>query len=349
MNFRFGIEHEVAFVRPDGQFADFTNTRYEEFAAIVAMLPEYAEDTEHLRLGDAGIRRKRWYIEGMERFDQVGKMVDCIAKGIEIRTTIHDSIAGVIAQLQQSYDCLTQAAHCYGFQPILTSFNPHQTKFMPQPPFNAYEQRQLQVSPEDRTEHLAMLSYGPDLNLSVVGASAAQVIDWGQKLTYYSPFIIPFSFGESMYAGQPWCGRSVRTFYRTGLRPAVLVYVEQEQDLITSDPSLVKLAKIPAEVGRIEFKAFDSCAIEHYPELFVLLKGLLLDQTLTGRAMVPDRALHQRAAQFGFDDVLIYETACEILAALTKLTNQEYSGLSTNLPTRGSRSIDQQIGKSLFV
>jgi hypothetical protein len=327
MDLRFGIEHEVAFARPDGTFADFTNTSYSDFAAIVEALPDYPQDRRHLRIGDAGIRRKRWYIEGIERFDNTGKMVACIPKGIEIRTTIHNSIPEVFTELQQSLDSLTQAAQAQGFEPILTSFNPNQTEFIPHPPLNAYEQQRLQDSVEDRTEHLPMLTYGPDLNLSVVGASQAQVIDWGKKLTYYSPFIIPFSYSASTYGGKPWGGKSVRTFYRTGLRPAVLVYVEHPQALIRSDPPLTKLAQMPAEIGRIEFKAFDSCAIDRYPVLLALLQGLLRDQSLTGRATVPHRGLHQRSAQFGFDDLLIYNMAHEVLEAIARASdedNEEY-------------------------
>ncbi|QTR49279.1 hypothetical protein [Candidatus Thiothrix anitrata] len=79
-SFRFGIEHEVAFYRADGKFADFTNTRFEDFQQIVDRLPEYPSDAEHLRSGDAGIRRKRWYIEGYERFNEDGTLRTCIPK-----------------------------------------------------------------------------------------------------------------------------------------------------------------------------------------------------------------------------------------------------------------------------
>ncbi len=317
MQFRFGIEHEVAFVRSDGRFADFTNTTYDEFAAIVAALPEYAEDPQCLRLGDAGIRRKRWYIEGIERFDPTGKMRECRPKGIEIRTTIQTTIAATIQALQNSFDQLQQAAQTYGFTPILTSFNPHQTAFIPHPPLNQYEIDRLNAVPEDRTEHLAMLTYGPDLNLSVANASVADLIDWGRKLTYYSPYILPFSYSHSIYQGQPWAGYSVRTFYRTGQRPAVLVFVADSQDLIDSDPSLTKQAQITAEIGRLEFKAFDSCNFERYASLLALLKGLMRDRTLLDRATTPNAARHQHSARWGFDDDTIKDMADNILTAAT--------------------------------
>jgi hypothetical protein len=323
MKFQFGIEHEVAFLRSNGDFADFLNTTYEEFAAIVDRLPEYEADQACLRMGDLGIRRKRWYIEGIERFDVTGKMVKCIPKGIEIRTTIHSSVQGAVMELRSSFEQLVEVAGQFGFTPIDTSFNPKQTAFTPDPPLNAYEIQRMAQSPEDRTEHLPLLTYGPDLNLSVVGATVAQTIDWAKKLTYYSPYLTPFSYSPCQYESRPWPGKSVRTFYRTGLRPAVLAFVKEAQDVINCDPSLIKLTSKASEWGRIEFKAFDSCGdFDRYAALFVLLKGLLLDQTLTGRAVVPDRALHQHSARQGWDSEQIYDGSVQVLnAAMRAIVN----------------------------
>jgi hypothetical protein len=94
-----------------------------------------------------------------------------------------------------------------------------------------------------------------------------------------------------------------------------LVFVAEPQDLINSDPSLTKLAQIPAEVGRLEFKAFDSTCFERYAGLLALLKGLMGDQSLSGRATTPDTALHQHSARYGFDDMEINRLAHTALAA----------------------------------
>jgi hypothetical protein len=339
MKFQFGIEHEVAFVRsnsspglsPGLSFADFSNTTYEEFAAIIQSLPEYEGDGASLRFGDLGIRRKRWYIEGIERFDPDGNMVQCIPKGIEIRTTLHSSIAGAIEELQASFDLLKQAAKPFGLSPINTSFNPTQTEFIPTPPLNAYERDRMSGSPEDQSEHLPMLTYGPDLNLSVIGASTDQSIDWAKKLTYYSPYLIPFSYASVnpnnnqpiVYNDVPWVGESVRTFYRTGIRPAALVFLDDRTAVIPSDPSLTKLTLKPSEVGRIEFKAFDSCGdFDRYGSLLALLKGLLMDTDLLGRAIVPHRRLHQKSARFGWrDDRILKQSQRLLTAAETALAN----------------------------
>ena len=57
-------------------------------------------------------------------------------------------------------------------------------------------------------------------------------------------------------------------------------------------------------MGRLEFKAFDSCPEPAlYGELLSLLTGLVLDTTLAQRRTTPDAALHRHAARVGYADV----------------------------------------------
>lgn len=314
--FRFGIEHEVAFWDREGHFVDFLSTSFATLQAIIDELPQYADDELHLRVGDAGIRVKRWYIEGFERFDANGSLTDCLPKGIEIRTTIHPSIRDAVNELTTSFHQLQVVAARHGLEPVLISHHPYQTCFVPDPPLNAYEQQLLHQSPEDLSSLLSMVTYGPDLNLSIEGLPTEALIDLGRKLTYYSPYIVPWSFSSPFYEGCLWEGFSARTFYRTGRRPAVQVFLAQPNDLLSSNPSLTKLARCPAEVGRVEFKACDSCAdFSLYAALLALLKGLALDETLTGRATVPDRSLHQRVARCGFAQNDLFAGAQTVLNA----------------------------------
>ncbi|WP_179198043.1 glutamate--cysteine ligase [Nostoc sp. T09] len=314
--FFFGIEHEVAFLNAEGKIADFSRTKFADFNQIVERLPSYPDDYAQLRVGDAGIKKKRWYIEGFERFADSDKVIDCLPKGIEIRTTIHSNIQGAINELSESFSLLREIAANYGFSPILTSFNPYKTVFEPQPPLNDYEIKYLQAYPDEHTANIYMVTYGPDLNISVADLSVEKLIDIGRKLTYYSPYIVPFSYSSPFYDGRLWEGLSVRTFVRTGKRPATLVFVEKAEQLIQSVPALTKVARIPAEVGRIEFKAFDSCDdFSLYAALLALLKGLVLDESLLGRATIPDATLHQISAKEGFDNEEIFLTATKILAA----------------------------------
>ncbi|HEY0756068.1 MAG TPA: glutamate--cysteine ligase [Ktedonobacteraceae bacterium] len=315
--FSFGIEHEVAFVSVDGSFIDYDSPlAFPGFSALIEQLPLYPGDYPQLRLGDAGIRVKRWYLEGLERFDDAGHLLTCLAKGIEIRTTIHPTINGALAELQESFQKLSVLARQAGFIPVLSSFHPYQTRFTADPPFNPYEESLLHLSPEDETALLSMITYGPDLNFSLQDSTDEACIDLAQKLTYYSPYIVPFTFSAPFYAGTLWDGLSVRTFLRTGLRPAALVFLDKPQKMLVSNPSLTKQARSLSEVGRIEFKACDSCDdFSLYAALLALLKGLALDKTLDGRALVPDAALHQFAARHGLANQTLARGTQSVLVA----------------------------------
>ncbi|MFV9503416.1 MAG: glutamate--cysteine ligase [Oscillochloridaceae bacterium umkhey_bin13] len=314
--FAFGIEHEVAFIRADGQFADYTNTSFTEFDQLIRQLPLIPTDYPDLYVGDAGIRKKRWYIEGIERFDDAGVLMSFDAKGIEIRTTVHPTIQGAVAELAASYAHLDEMARAAGFTSVALAFHPFRTSYAYDPPLTAYE-RQLHVDePEYQTDHLPMVTFGPDLNLSCTAWSAAEIIDLGRKLTYYSPAIVPFSLNAPIYDGKRWDGYSVRTAIRTGARPAVRVYLADDADLISSTPILTKRARNVREVGRVEFKACDSCGdVGLYAGLLALLKGLALDTSLPGRATTPDAAAHERVARSGFTDDAIARHCAEVLAA----------------------------------
>ena len=314
--FYFGIEHEVGFLNQEGKLADFSRTKFAEFNQIIERLPVYSQDYTNLTILPLELKHKRWYIEGFRRFDNSQNSLEDIPKGIEIRTTIQPDIHSAITELSESFRLLQNVAVQFGLSPVLVSFNPYHAVFEPEPPLNEYEISWRQDCPLRQTANLAMLTYGPDLNISVSGLSCEQAIDVGRKLTYYSPYIVPFSYSSPFYQGNLWQGLSVRTFVRTGKRPAVMVYVEKEEQLIKSVPFLTRIARLPAEVGRIEFKAFDSCDdFSIYAGLLALLKGLVLDRSLLGRATVPDAALHQLSAQQGFDNEEIFRIATKVLQA----------------------------------
>ena len=129
--FRYGIEHESALLRPDGTFADFTNTTFDELQDIVDALPEDPADLADLRVGDVGIKRKRWYVEGYERFDEHGTLLRCDPKGLEIRTRIHPSVEAAVAALradQQRLDDEAAAPRACGVTAI--GFNPVHSEYV---------------------------------------------------------------------------------------------------------------------------------------------------------------------------------------------------------------------------
>lgn len=316
--FRYGIEHELAVIRADGTFADFTAVGFDELQAVVDVLPEDPSDYPDLRVGDQGIKRKRWYIEGYERFDEAGELLRCDPKGIEIRTRIHDSVTDAVAALQADIKLLDAELAGRGLATTVIGFNPIRSRYVVEPPLNAWERHHRTGSPEERTAHLHMTTYGPDLNLSWEGFDAAELIDVGRKLTHYSPWLVPLSFSSPFRDGAPWGGLSARTYMRTGARPAVLVFLGDGDEQIDADPSLTQESRLPAEVGRVEFKAFDACPDPVlYGELLSLLTGLVLDRTLPGRRTTPDAAAHQHVAEVGLDDDAVHAGTGELLDAAT--------------------------------
>jgi hypothetical protein len=325
VQFRYGIEHECALLHTDGSFADYTDTPFEELQDIIDALPEDPTDYPDLRIGDQGIKRKRWYVEGYERFDTDGQLVRCDPKGIEIRTRIHPSVDAAVAAVRADLARLDGVLAESKLRSTVIAFNPVRSEYVIEPPLNQWERCHRLGSPEERTAHLHMSTYGPDLNLSCAALDATALVDVARKLTHYSPWLVPLSFSSPFRDGAPWGGLSARTAVRTGLRPAVLVFLGDGDEQVEADPSLTQPARIPAEVGRIEFKAFDACPDPAlYGELLSWLTGLVLDETLPGRRTTPDAALHRHVAVAGLgDDDVHARTGALLDAAVAALAGRD--------------------------
>jgi hypothetical protein len=314
--FRYGIEHEIALVHVGGGFADYTSTTFDDLQAVVDALPEDQADYPDLRVGDQGIKRKRWYVEGYERFDDRGELVRCDPKGLEVRTRIHDSVEAAVSALRADLRLLDAELAGTGLRAATIAFNPVRSEYRIEPPLNEWERTHRFGSPEERTAHVHMSTYGPDLNLSCADLDEAEIVDAGRKLTYYSPWLVPLSFSSPFRDGGPWGGLSARTAVRTGVRPAALVFLAGPEGQLAADPSLTQVARLPAEVGRIEFKAFDACPDpDLYGELLSLLTGVVLDDTLPGRRTTPDAGLHKHVAGVGLADDEVHAGTGELLDA----------------------------------
>lgn len=314
-DFRFGIEHEFPAIDTSGRFCDYATSTFDELDRVLAGMPIFETDYPGLRVGDLGIKSKRWYIEGFERFSGDGAYLRTDPKGFEIRTPICGSLAAAVDTLHADFARWQREARPYGYRPGWTSFNPYREDYVPDPPLNAWEVAD-RSTPEEQTAHIHMLTYGPDISFSHPDLSVAQTIDIARKLTWYSPYIVPFSFSSPFHCGGLWGGLSRRTFHRTGPRPSVLVFVSDTADVVPSFPTLTDRARVPAEAGRIEFKAFDCPrSLDAYRALGTLLLGLALDTTLSGRATVPSAELHQLSAARGFDAAEVRTGAAAALAA----------------------------------
>jgi len=294
---RFGIEAEYALVHQERGFLDFGTAAAEEFQRVVDRLPDHHD--ADLTRGDLAIKLTRWYVEGDERFDPAGEFLRCVPKGIETRTPICPSIEAAGAALVAQTRELAAAAAVDGHHLVAVGHNPFRGPYQPDPPYNQWELAMRRRRPEYAAADVYMRTYGPDLNLSHPAWTPAQTLDIGRKLAHYAPAVVPFSVNSPFAAGRRWSGYSARTHARAGRRPTVRVFLAGDA-AVAAD---VHPARIPAEHGRIEFKAFDAVGdLALYPALLALLAGLALDRTLPGRAECTDTDQLRHAAEHGFDD-----------------------------------------------
>jgi hypothetical protein len=128
---------------------------------------------------------------------------------------------------------------------------------------------------------------------------------------------VPFSFNSPWYAGAPWHGWSRRTWMRCAHRPAVKLFVDRvEFPALARESILVRPARLPREIGRIEFKAFDAIpSLALLSACCHLLTGLCLDETLPGRSEHADVDLYRIAAVQAFEEAEIAHGARRVLAA----------------------------------
>jgi hypothetical protein len=316
---RFGFEAEYALVHRDRGFRDFTGLRYDDLDTIVRRLP--ADLDPDLTRGDLAVKVTRWYVEGDERFTSTGDYILCVPKGLETRTPPLGSIGAATEQLRVQTAQLARAAAVDGYRLASIGRNPWRD-YVPDPPYNAWERSLHERRPEYAAPEAYMVGYGPDVNLSHPDWDADTVLDVGRKLTALSPALVPFSF-SSPFAGGEVAALSTRTLIRAPVRPSARVFLPEPA------PPVGVAARIPAEVGRIEFKAFDPPPDPAlYPALLALVTGLALDRTLTARADRPDPDRHAVAATRGFDDADIRREAHYAVAAADRaLTGTLGSGL----------------------
>jgi hypothetical protein len=304
---KFGVEAEYGLVRPDGRFADFANTSFNEVRGLIAPLPDYRHP--ELRVGDAGIRVKNWYVEGDERFDREGRSTGMAVKGIEVRTPVSRTIGESMATLKRLRGMLEAALEARGWRLAAVGFNPCTAAY--DPGYSAWEREFHASHAEHALPEVSTLSYGPDLNFSRAGDTPEGAVAAVERLTYYSPWMVPFSFSAPFHGGALWEGLSYRTWRRTGPRPAALAHLAGG-----GGHRLVKAASPESQHLRIEFKAFDMVADDALmEELFRLVLGVALADAgeLPGRTDVPDAQMHKRAALSGFDDRQVREGAARVV------------------------------------
>lgn len=303
---RLGIEQEILFKNNQNKYIDFENADYNTFKKIVDGLPYYKNDNKVFTLKSTDKIPKRWYIEGFERFDNDGNVIMTIPNAIEIRTTPHYHIEGLLDEFSVSFKKLKSYASHFGMEPVLLSYNPYEKSFNIIEELTPYE---LKIRSEEDLDIAinTMKAHGMHVNISIDNCSTNHLNKLVKKITYYLPFIIPYSFASPFCAGQLFNGISYSNYVRAETRK--LIYLKH-------------INSIPI----IEIKAFDSvgdrCLFE---EILGLVKGLILDDSLNGELDKQDGELLKRSAKYGFHDKFIRETGKQILMkAKNALANENY-------------------------
>ena len=315
--YKIGIEFEYALTDLNGNILDFTNLDSKELIPLINESRAGQTDSK-LSSGDLGIKDGFWYLEGDERFNDQGEFTDLKIKGIEIRTPICESINEVVDTLVTLEKELSNYLKLAGLNLAIIGFNPKTKKYIFEPNLNNWELNMRNKFKEYDHAEISNLTYGPDINISSSNWDEKTSIDIAEKLNYYSPYIVPFSFSAPFYNGKLWEGYSKRTYERTGNRPAVKAYTSNR-----TGHALSWKANSKSEVGRIEYKAFDAILSKDLLNaLCSLVLGIALAD-LPGRSKLASKQLHEKAAKYAFTDA-------EIKKQSTILVKEAYKALKQN-------------------
>jgi hypothetical protein len=238
-------------------------------------------------------------VEGYHMPDPDMNPVGLLPKGVEIRTPVAASIDDCLAALKTLHGRMQKALAGLGYHAVVLSFHPTETRF---------------EGPQNKRRHdfwqwamQAMLTYGPDVNVSVPKrvAEGLDLKDLHQKVNYYAPALTALTLASPLLGGEPWTirgriGKSVRTYHRSATAPAIEVH--------------------PREGLRLEFKSFEmSCALVDYRNYFLLWLALILDADLKGRASDQTRIYDLgRIACEGVATETVCERAHEVLERAPK-------------------------------
>jgi carboxylate-amine ligase len=148
----------------------------------------------------------------------------------------------------------------------------------------------------------AMVTYGPDVNVSVPKTLAQNIdLDLNEKVNYYAPALTALSVASPLRQGELWrirgrVGKSVRTYHRSAIAPAMEIH--------------------PDEGLRLEFKPFEmSTSLTDYRNYFLLWLALILDAELKGRASDQTRIYDLgKVACSGVQAETVLERANEVLS-----------------------------------
>lgn len=291
-----GIEQEFVFADAGGRYLDADNTDYAVFGGIVDEFPAFAGDDAFLECKSLERYPKRCYVEGFERHDRSGNRVETLPKGLEIRTLPHPVVVGVVEEFVNTYAAVMRLAGRRGLSPLLVSRHPFKTSLAFEERLGA-EERAVRSEARLALARRAMLSHGLHVNVSLAGAPAETMSSLADKVNFYTPALVPWTFSSPFYAGQAFDGLCSRNYFRAVSRQMADVQMRQ---------------RVPV----LEFRGFDACGDARLLEaVLTLFRGFLLDHSLPGRAPRQDPKRLQRSSMVGFADPELREEGRMVLHA----------------------------------
>ncbi len=292
---KFGIEHEFVFKNSNDEYIDFENASYETFQKIVDNFPSYIGDELIFECKSLEKSPKRCYIEGIERYNENGNLSHTMPKGLEIRTLPHSNIDLLIEEFFESFNIMAHLSADFGLYPVLTSSHPYKSSANKiKDGLNEIECKKRNAE-ELENALFSMLLHGMHVNISIDGIEKSSLKDVVQKLNYYLPFIIPYSFSSPFWNGNLFEGLSSRNYFQSNKRELIKIVNRKKIDVI-------------------QIAAFDACGdLDLLRSLLYLLKALILNQQLVEQLEVPNTSLIQHVSIVGFSDAKLLENSMKVL------------------------------------
>lgn len=295
-DFGFGLEAEYLLVEAE----TFRPLSYHElrFGVLNAALESIAVDDlgplDGLPVQPPHRRIMPYGVEGYHWPDPETPGASVLPKGIEIRTPISSSIGMTLERLHALHARLQAALRECGYCAVALSHHPVDDHFEGPQGSRRYDLWRWAMQ--------AMLTYGPDVNVSLPPRLARRLngADLLAKVNYYAPSLAALTLASPFHQGGLWThrgrvGRSLRTFRRSVIGPPIELHPEQPE--------------------RLEFKPFEMThRLSDFAAYFLLWLELLLDDGLRGRADDPTRIYDLGAvARDGLEAETIAERAAEVL------------------------------------
>lgn len=307
MTYKIGVEYEYMLMDIYGRLRYFENITHSFFKDFLYSGIDFHDNS----LRNGKIKKGYWYLEGDERFCNNGIFSDLKIKGIEIRTPPVDSVQECISFLLAKEHELNQKLKMYGLKLAISGYNPYVNQYSSHPPLNDWELEMRKKSSKYLLSEISTVSYGPDINISFPEDDIHKTIDNAEKLNFYAPYIVPFSFSSPFCLEKIWRGPSKRTWEREAKRPTCKIYLDAQK--APAHP-LVYKAINSREHGRIEFKAFDAMPVlDIFYGCCCLIIGICLDEIMPGRKLIPDGKIYKKVAVEGFSDGSVYEMCEQVL------------------------------------